>query len=62
MAWSGQAHVMNNMYGSGYTNNMSSAAATHGAFFRYMRQPAVKQESADGILTITPIFFIINNL
>ena len=46
MSWSGQAHVMNNMYGSSYNSNMSSAAAaTHGAFFRYMRHPTVKQEN-----------------
>jgi len=47
MAWSGGAHVMNNMYGSSYSHNMSSAASSvsSGAFFRYMRHgPGVKQE------------------
>ena len=45
MTWSGQAHVMNNMYSTGYSNNMSaSSTPVHGAFFRYMRQPTVKQE------------------
>ena len=48
MSWSGQAHVMNNMYGSGYSGHMSSAAAaSSGAFFRYMGRHgpgSVKQE------------------
>ena len=44
MSWSGQAHVMNNMYGSSYgvagANMASSAALGHsGAFFRYMHRP-----------------------
>ena len=44
--WS-SAHQMNNQMYTPYMNGMSMAAAHHsapGAFFRYMRQPGVKQE------------------
>ena len=44
--WS-SAHQMNNQMYTPYMNGMSMAAAHHtapGAFFRYMRQPGLKQE------------------
>ena len=53
MSWSGQAHVMNNMYGSSYgvagANMASSAALGHsGAFFRYMHRPHHPHHSVPG--------------
>ena len=67
MSWSGQAHVMNNMYGSSYgvagANMASSAALGHsGAFFRYMHRPHHPHHTVPGeILQFMGLSFRVGN-